>query len=207
MDWVITSTLDALDELHLLDNTLVLITNDHGEMVGDDAEHLLGHGWKLRPDLCNTPLIIMNPGFKGFRVNYTLGSQVDVLPTLLDLLDIARPADAVYQGVSLYDATANLNKRIYLSSYVDRAIVTESRFLLEERDHNQSPAEHRPVKVFEIRNDGVRTLFQPTTEPVSISQTLDEFEEFQNSFIVHYSHYKQIINQRGRGQPISTAAH
>jgi hypothetical protein len=100
MDWVITGLLDELEGLGLLDKTLVIITNDHGEMVGED-DRKLGHGWNLEPWLANVPLIIMDPEQKTCHVNPVLGSQVDILPTILDVLNLPLPDNEMYQGVSL----------------------------------------------------------------------------------------------------------
>src|SRR4029079_16390584 len=61
MDWVIASIIDELKQSGLLDKTLVVITNDHGEMLGGKEDGNIGHGWKITPQLANTPLIIMDP--------------------------------------------------------------------------------------------------------------------------------------------------
>src|SRR5207253_3811047 len=83
MDWVLASLVDQLKESGLLDKTLVVITDDHGEMLGGE-DGLIGHGWLLTPELANAPLIIMDPANVGYRINKTVGSQVDLLPTLCD---------------------------------------------------------------------------------------------------------------------------
>jgi phosphoglycerol transferase MdoB-like AlkP superfamily enzyme len=90
MDWILASLIEELERLGLLDQTLVVITNDHGEMVGEDGDRL-GHGWRLDPILCNNPLIIMDPRQPGYRLNYTFGSHIDVLPTILDLINVPPP--------------------------------------------------------------------------------------------------------------------
>ena len=187
MDWIITSLLDTLAELGQLDQTLVIITNDHGEMLGGDDGGLLGHGWNLKPVLVNTPLIILNPLAPGSRTNFTLGAQVDVLPTVLDLLQLPPPPGELYQGVSLYDAAANAGKVIYFNSYQDRALVTGDKYFLK-------PA-GAPATVFSVRNEGVKTIFEPTGEITNVTARLELFERFQNAFIVHYSHYKQEFRQ------------
>ena len=80
MDWVMASIVDQLKESGLLDKTLVVITNDHGERTG---RRMAAHRAWLGPDpeLANTPLIIMDPQKPGTALNYTLGSQIDLLPT------------------------------------------------------------------------------------------------------------------------------
>lgn len=51
---------DALESRRLLENTLVIITSDHGEHFND--RHLFGHGNSLYRPLLHVPLLIFPPG-------------------------------------------------------------------------------------------------------------------------------------------------
>jgi arylsulfatase A-like enzyme len=206
IDWILASLLEGLSDLHLLDNTLVVITNDHGEMV-DEPGGKLGHGWSLQPRLCNTPLIIMNPRQKGYRVNYTLGSQVDVLPTLMDILGINLPPGELYEGTSLYDERSNEGRTVYLTSHQQRALIRNSRYIVEDPSQRQLN-NCNPTSVFAISHQGTRTVFTPLTESANIAAEMDDFERFQNSFIVHYTHYK-ALHARGpvAARPKSSGDH
>src|SRR5581483_9355134 len=116
MDWVMSSLIDQLQESGILDHTLVIITADHGEMLGAKGE-FVGHGWVVTPELANVPLIIMDPDHRGYRVNPTVGSQVDLPSTILDLLGIATPSGQIRQGSSLYSDAARSDRTIYLNSF------------------------------------------------------------------------------------------
>jgi len=74
MDWVLASIVEQLEESGLLARTVVIITNDHGEMLGEHGGPI-GHGFQLGPELVNTPLIIMDPRKTGFRINPTIGRR------------------------------------------------------------------------------------------------------------------------------------
>jgi len=50
----------------LLDKTIIVITADHGEMLGVKGGPI-GHGWVVTPELANIPLIIMDPDHPGYR--------------------------------------------------------------------------------------------------------------------------------------------
>ncbi|MFO1512696.1 MAG: sulfatase-like hydrolase/transferase [Verrucomicrobiota bacterium] len=52
MDWIIASLLDELKETGLLEKTLVVITSDPGEMLGENGGPM-GHGWRVTPQLAN----------------------------------------------------------------------------------------------------------------------------------------------------------
>lgn len=200
MDWIITSLLDELARLDLLEKTLVVITNDHGEMVGED-DHQLGHGWNLEPPLANVPLIIMDPQKKGGRVNLVLGSHVDILPTILDLLNLPLPGGELYQGTSLYDSETNSAKVVYLSSHRPRAIIKGSRYILEDAEGGSARA-GRSVRVYEISHQGVKTNFRLLDDHPPVKAELDQFERFQKSFLVHYAYYRDLARKAGvSGEP------
>lgn len=77
--------------------SVILLTADHGESVGEGGL-FFEHGQATTPDLVHVPLILRAPGLEPGR-RRELVSQVDVLPTLLELAGIPVPADA--RGVSL----------------------------------------------------------------------------------------------------------
>ncbi|MFH1731592.1 MAG: sulfatase [Planctomycetota bacterium] len=77
--------LDALELAGLADNTLVICTTDHGIAFPKMKCNLNQHG-------CGVAFIMRGPGgFTGGKVRDALISQVDVYPTLCDLLDIGPP--------------------------------------------------------------------------------------------------------------------
>jgi arylsulfatase A-like enzyme len=81
--------LDALDARGLADDTLVVITADHGEEFFDHGGWW--HGGTLHDELLHVPLIVRVPGLGSGRIGATVG-LVDVLPTLAELLGATPPA-------------------------------------------------------------------------------------------------------------------
>ena len=85
--------LDALDRNGLTENTLVICTTDHGIAFPAMKCNLTDHGTGVM-------LMMRGPGgFNGGRVIDSLVSQVDLFPTLCDLLEI--PAPDWLQGMSM----------------------------------------------------------------------------------------------------------
>jgi len=73
---------DTLDECGLTENTVIIFTADHGDMLG---EYGLWYKMSFREWSCRIPMIINQPeGFAPREVNQPV-SLVDVLPTLLDI--------------------------------------------------------------------------------------------------------------------------
>jgi arylsulfatase A-like enzyme len=87
---------DTLDECGLRDNTIVVFTSDHGDMMG--AHRLLAKCTVFQ-EAVRVPLLLRLPGqTRGKRVTGPV-SQIDVVPTLLDLL--GQPVSDRLQGRSL----------------------------------------------------------------------------------------------------------
>jgi arylsulfatase A-like enzyme len=90
----------ALRERNLADDTLVVITGDHGEAFGDPHE-VIGHGGGLFEENLRVPLMIWNPRLfpTGQRIEQ-VGGHIDLCPTLAQILGIEPPQN--WQGTSLF---------------------------------------------------------------------------------------------------------
>jgi arylsulfatase A-like enzyme len=82
----IHALLEHLRELSLYDDTLVIVTADHGEALGD--RDLLNHGVSVYQDQVSVPLIVKYPGQKAGAVVDAWTNSVDLLPTVLDVLGL-----------------------------------------------------------------------------------------------------------------------
>ncbi|MDA1264548.1 MAG: sulfatase [Planctomycetota bacterium] len=82
-----------------LDNTLVIITSDHGESLGQRGGLISGHG-RMWQDALHIPLIVRFPdGYRAGEHEQGLVSLVDVVPTILETVRL--DADPRMPGVSL----------------------------------------------------------------------------------------------------------
>jgi arylsulfatase A-like enzyme len=96
IDADIGRVLAHLEELGLARDTIVVYTADHGGMMG---EHATWRKTTLAYDATvRVPLLVRGPGVRAGTVHDELVGLVDLLPTLLHLLDVPVP-DAV-QGIS-----------------------------------------------------------------------------------------------------------
>ena len=80
--------LDALDRLGLADNTVVVLSADHGDMMGSHGL-LAKHVWY--EESIGIPFVAAGPGIGQGVCGSVLGSQ-DQMPTLLGLLNLPVPA-------------------------------------------------------------------------------------------------------------------
>jgi arylsulfatase len=82
-DQVVEMILDELEALGLADNTIVVMTADHGELGGAHGTH--GKGATAYQEQNHVPLLISHPGYPathGQRCN-ALTSHLDLAPTLV----------------------------------------------------------------------------------------------------------------------------
>jgi arylsulfatase A-like enzyme len=101
----------GLRERGLDNETLVVITGDHGESFGD-PHSAWGHGSRLYDEFVKVPLYVWAPRLvvKGRRFK-TVGSHVDVNPTIADLVGL--PPDPSWHGRSLFDRTRSPRAYFY----------------------------------------------------------------------------------------------
>ena len=84
MDHYVGQLIDSLDELGLRGNTLVALTADHGESLGEHG--YVGHGRRLSENVVRVPLIFRYPEkIKAGQVINENVSLLDLTPTVLDL--------------------------------------------------------------------------------------------------------------------------
>jgi arylsulfatase A-like enzyme len=193
MDEVITGIIDQLNECGILTNTLVVVTADHGEMLGEDGGPI-GHGWAIRPELTNVPLIIIDPANSSYKINYTFGSQVDLLPTLLDVLGVQIPSDQLYEGCSLYKKTTESDRVIYLNSYAEFGIIRGNRFYWGTRESGADSIGSPLQRAYSISNSGTQTTFTRDEQFVSVPFSMSRFDGFQRNLLSHYHDYCPVFN-------------
>jgi choline-sulfatase len=91
----------ALDAAGIRDESLTIVTSDHGEGLGEHGESI--HGFFIYESTLRVPFIARGPGIPaGTRLDATL-RQVDLFPTLLDLAGLPR-SGAVVSGRSVAGA-------------------------------------------------------------------------------------------------------
>lgn len=78
----------SLDAAHALDRTLIVVTADHGESLGEHGETT--HGLFAYNATLAVPLLVGGPSIRQGVIDAPV-SHVDVAPTVLDLVGIARP--------------------------------------------------------------------------------------------------------------------
>jgi arylsulfatase A-like enzyme len=108
--------LEALERRALLDRAIVIVAGDHGESLGERGER--DHGIFVYENVLRVPLMVRTQALDPRRVGAVV-RLTDVMPTVLDLLDVPAPP---VDGVSLVDVMRGRRGDLDLESY------SESRY-------------------------------------------------------------------------------
>ncbi len=89
----------ALARLGIRGETLLVVTSDHGEGLGEHGEAV--HGYFVYESTLAVPLLLRGPGIAPGQQLRATARSVDLVPTVLDLLGVRLPAAAHLTGRSL----------------------------------------------------------------------------------------------------------
>jgi arylsulfatase A-like enzyme len=135
-----------LDESGLSENTVVVLTSDHGEGLWEHSsadgwvnevsfaqsivpELYRGHGEQLFGELLHVPLAIVGPGVPAGVRDQRPVSLVDVVPTVLSLLDIASPTEL--HGAPLFgDPTLDERREVFALCARGTSVTVDGRWKL-----------------------------------------------------------------------------
>jgi choline-sulfatase len=140
-----------LARLGLADDTLIVFTSDHGEMLG---EHGMWFKRTFYDGAAKVPMIVARPGDRTARRVRAVISLVDLFPTLLELAGIEAEG-ARFDGRSfapLLDGDARGARDTAFCEYCGEGAIAPMRFIRKGRHkyvyvHGQSPA------LFDLEND------------------------------------------------------
>lgn len=96
VDESIGRILNAINQLNMNENTVIVFLSDHGDYLGDHGFYGKGLPYE---SVLRTPLIWCGSGIKAGNTIDTVESTLDIAPTLLDIAGIVEPE--AMQGVSL----------------------------------------------------------------------------------------------------------
>jgi arylsulfatase A-like enzyme len=145
--------LESMDDLGLLEKTIVVVASDHGEAFREHGRE--GHAQDIYVENTHTPLIFMLP----FRLSEPVVVEpvvrnVDIWPTLLDMVGL--PPLPETDGVSL----------VPLMEAAARGEAIETPKSIAYIDQTWGLLEKDPNPVVSLRGDGKRLLFRPQTPEV-----------------------------------------
>ncbi len=153
VDDLVGELLHVLKETGLYDNTVILLTTDHGEMLG---EHGLWYKKSFYEEACRIPLIISHPQIDPRRVAANV-SLVDLLPTLLELAGDTRQSSLVepVAGHSLWglatDSASSWDHPVLAENLAEGS--TTPLLMARQGDHKYIYSAVDPEQLFDLAQD------------------------------------------------------
>jgi len=115
VDDAIGNLLNYIKKAKLLNNSIIIITSDHGEIIKKCSKALnqciyFSHGTFLYQELIRIPLILHMPNEEKQIIKKEPIASIDILPTLFYLLGLPR-VDS-FQGINFFSTNKNINRKI-----------------------------------------------------------------------------------------------
>jgi arylsulfatase A-like enzyme len=198
---------DKLKQLGILDNTLIIVVSDHGEEFWDHG--WTGHGHSLYQELTHGLFVMWNP--KLIPVPRRISEPVqliDVMPTVLDLMDVKIPDVVEGQSLAPFVKGQPFQRRgpVMTSRFADpeakkEGVVPENRIdavaLLDAnwkliyREKGKEAGVSK-VDLYDRRTDRTETTNIATQHPQEVDRMMTEIGKWMDA-------QKQIRSFLGRG--------
>ena len=133
-----------LNESNLLNNTIIILTSDHGEDL-NESHGYFGHGMGVYNPEVNIPLIFYIP-----QINHSIITEnvkhIDVVPTILSLLKFnlseKLQGTEMYKNTNIFLIAQNLNEVIGVIKDNVKYIINLQTYELEAYNLTQDPKEY-----------------------------------------------------------------
>ena len=157
-----------LDEQHLLENTVIIITSDHGQEFNDLKQNYWGHNSNFSEHQVRVPLIIHWPEKTAKQIN-KMTSHEDIIPSLLTEGFACQNEVSDYStGFSLFDEKRMpKNRSLLLTNWNDKAIFTGDTYY-----------KFTPFGTIEILNKNYKPDNQKKVDQNAIQQKLTQTSQF-----------------------------
>jgi arylsulfatase A-like enzyme len=192
--------LEELRRCGFLDNCIVIVTSDHGDILGDQRRPSFHHQFSIHNSLLNVPLIFYGKLVGGpKRIDTPLIQNIDILPTLLQLCNIGRPtplnnspgislakyifndAEALPReyAISLYECPARFilrNKRKVNPLYL-RGLAA-----IQDREYKLTLSDKGDIKLYHLNLDREEKKDIAPCYPDKVRQLREAFDEIKRRY-------------------------
>ncbi|GAA4048138.1 hypothetical protein GCM10022409_38160 [Hymenobacter glaciei] len=171
----------------LAESTLVVVVGDHGEAFGRHVQY--GHASNIYEENVRIPLLLLNPVLFHGETLPVIGGQVDVAPTLFDVLRLPIPAE--WQGTSLFNPE-RVNRAYFFSPY--------SQYTFGYRD-----ARHKVILNAAAGTTQVYDLQHDSHETTNIADRMPDYVLASRRRLARWVQYQDAYLQQALAPPAKPA--
>jgi arylsulfatase A-like enzyme len=171
------------------DNTLVVVTADHGESFSHD--YYFNHRVGLWDEVTHVPLLIGGGTQGAKRVSQQVG-LIDILPTVLDLSGL--PSDRRFMGTSRVDWFDNTTPSTEMVYSITDPWMPEPQFAVRTETSKWIDGLKQTL-VYDLRSDPLEAQ-SSTTIPKSLQSAKEQYQEM-------IANYQQWLAESPRKRQIS----
>ena len=177
-DAMIGRLLDVIDEQGFLSNSLIVLTADHGESLGEHR-YFFEHGWYPYNASAWVPFVVYWPGMPdpGRRVTYPV-SLIHLVPTVVDLMDWEVEAPR-FHGTSLTPVMRGEQERVddYVVVEAGEGGLRPHEFLSSIEDSRWKLL-HIPNEQYQRQMQGMEyELYEVRVDPMETQNVVSEHPE------------------------------
>ena len=147
-DHVVQTVLNELKANGLYDDSIIIITSDHGESFGEHKQ--FGHNTTVYEHMIKVPMAVKVPGTAPGRIKQQVG-LIDIFPTLIELMDL-KVEDPKLHGRSLAHLFTGAEETEVDNYYYARTNSPNYYFMMRGEKYKYIHAEFNEY-LFDIQND------------------------------------------------------
>lgn len=131
-DSLIERVINEIEQLPDYDNTLIVITSDHGEEINDNKLNFWGHNSNFTDAQIKVPFVVIGPNFNSEKIAWgptSKTSHLDLVPTLMkNYLGVSNPISDYTLGADLLGEKVT-REWLMSSKYSGYAIISDESIL------------------------------------------------------------------------------
>jgi len=129
-DSLIGMVMENMEKYNLLDNTLIIITGDHGQEFNENHKNYWGHSGNYSKYQIQVPLIVYYPNIENKTYTH-ITTHYDVVPTVMNIfLGVKNKPNEYSMGTFLYDT--NRKDWHIVGNDINYAFITADGYIIEK---------------------------------------------------------------------------
>src|ERR1051326_1166171 len=202
IDSYIGQLVAGLKQRGVLDNTIIMITSDHGELLySHPDDYLTADHCSLYDANVHVPAILFGPGIPANKKIHAIASHLDTAPTLLDLAGLPAKPDA--QGKSLVPLITGNATSVNDYVFGEQAISVQLRSVRNQRYKLILNVETGKQQLFDTRSDPMEQVDVLNVFPDVVTTLRDVLDRWQTANAPDPASQDQLWSQVASKTPVT----